>query len=83
MNNILFLYTSLGTRAMPRVFFLYKNIKKNKNFKILGLAATPDLKVILIILIIKLNLHDRSLSEPNCNTGLKNFGCGSGYKAVL
>ena len=82
------------TRARPRViFFIYKNIKKNKNLKILdffkrsypkilGLAATPDLKIIFIILIIKLNLHDLSLSESDCNTGLKNIGCGSDYKVV-
>jgi len=72
---------------------LYKNIKKNKNLKILGfsvkvyprilgLAATPDLRVIFIILIIKLNLHDPSLSESGYNTGSKNTGCGSGYKVV-
>jgi len=48
----------------------------------LGLVATPDLKVIFIILIITLNLHDSSLSEPDCNTGPKNIGCGSGYKVV-
>ena len=47
--------------------------------RILGLAITPDLK---IILIIKLNLHDPSLSEHDCNTGPKNIGCGSGYKIV-
>ena len=74
-------------------FFLYKNIKKNKNLeilgffkrpypKILGLATTTDLKVIFIILIIKLNLHDLSLSEADCNTGLKNIGCGFDYKVV-
>jgi hypothetical protein len=50
--------------------------------RILGLAVTPDLKVIFIILIIKLNLHDPSLSEPGCNTGPKNIGCGSGYKVM-
>jgi len=50
--------------------------------KILGLAATPDLKVIFIILIITLNLYDPSLSEPDCNTGPKNIRCGSGYKVV-
>jgi len=50
--------------------------------RVLGLAATPDLKVIFIILIITLNLHDPSLSEPDCNTGPKNIGCGSGYKVV-
>ena len=33
----------------------------------LGLAVTPDPKVILIILIIILNLHDLSLSEFGCN----------------
>ena len=81
------------TRAMSRIIFYIKILKKNKNLKILSfiarpyprilsLAATPDLKVIFIILIIKLNLHDLSLSEPNCNTGLKNIGCGSDYKVV-
>jgi hypothetical protein len=63
-------------------FFCIKNIKKNKNLKILGLAATPDLRVIFIILIIKLNLHDPSLSDYSCNTGPKNTGCESGYKVV-
>jgi hypothetical protein len=78
---------------MPRVFFCIKNIKKNKNLKILGfsaklypkilgLAATPDLRVIFIILIIKLNLHDPSLSESGCNTGPKNTGYGSDYKVL-
>jgi hypothetical protein len=86
--------TSFDTRAMPRViFFSIKNIKKNKSLKILcfsaklyprilGLAATFDLRVIFIILIIKLNLHDPSLSESGSNTGPKNTGCGSGYKIV-
>ena len=50
--------------------------------RILGLAITSDLKVIFIILILKLNLHDPSLSEPDYNTGPKNIGCGSGYKVV-
>jgi len=50
--------------------------------RVLGLAATPDLKVIFIILIITLNLHASSLSEPGCNTGPKNIGCGSGYKVM-
>jgi hypothetical protein len=79
---------------MPRVnLFCIKNIKKNKKITILGfsaklypiilgLAATPDLRVIFIILIIKLNLHDPSLSESGCNTGPTNTGCGSGYKVV-
>ena len=49
---------------------------------ILGVAATPDLIVIFIILIIKLNLHDPSLCESGYNTGPKNIGCGSGYKVV-
>jgi hypothetical protein len=35
--------------------------------KILGLSATPDTKVIFIILIIILNLYDLSLSEFGCN----------------
>jgi hypothetical protein len=50
--------------------------------KVLDLAITSDLKVIFIILIITLNLHDPSLSESDCNTGPKNIGCGSGYKVV-
>jgi len=50
--------------------------------RILDLAATPYLRVIFIILIIKLNLHDSSLSESGCNTGPKNTGYGSGYKVV-
>jgi p-aminobenzoyl-glutamate transporter AbgT len=33
----------------------------------LSLPATPDPKVIFIILIIILNLHDSSLSEFGCN----------------
>ena len=54
----------------------------NLYLKNLGLAATPDLRVIFIILIIKLNLHDPSLSESDCNTGPKNIECGSSYKVV-
>jgi hypothetical protein len=50
--------------------------------RVLSLAATSDLKVICIILIITLNLHDPSLSESDCNTEPKNIGCGSGYKVV-
>ena len=50
--------------------------------KALGLAATLDLKVIFIILIIILNLHDLSLSESVCNTGPKSIGCESGYKVM-
>jgi hypothetical protein len=50
--------------------------------KALGLAATLDLRVIFIILIIILNLHDLSLSECGCNIGPKSIGCGFGYKVV-
>jgi hypothetical protein len=35
--------------------------------KALGLAATLDPRILFIILIIILNLHDLSLSEPDCN----------------
>ena len=35
--------------------------------KTLGLAATLDPRVIFIILIIILNLHDSSLNESDCN----------------
>ena len=47
--------------------------------RILGLAATPDLKVILII---TLNLHDPSLSGGGCNTRSNSLGCRSGCKVV-
>jgi hypothetical protein len=50
--------------------------------KALGLAATLNRRVIFIILIMILNLHDLSLSEFGCNTGPKSIGCGSGYKVV-
>jgi hypothetical protein len=50
--------------------------------RVLGLAATPDLRVIFIILIITLNLHDISLSEFGCNTRPNSLGCGSGCKVV-
>jgi hypothetical protein len=46
--------------------------------KALDLAATLDPRIIFIIL----NLHDLSLSEPDCNTEPKSIGCGSDYKVV-
>ena len=46
------------------------------------LVVTLDLKVILIILIITLNLHDPSLSGSDCNTRPNSLGCGSNYKVV-
>jgi hypothetical protein len=48
----------------------------------LGLAATLDPRIILLILIIILNLHYLSLSESGCNTRLKSLGCESGCKVV-
>jgi hypothetical protein len=50
--------------------------------RILGLATTLDPKVIFIISIIILNLHDLSLSESSCNTGPKSIECGFCYKVV-
>jgi hypothetical protein len=50
--------------------------------RVLGLTATPDPRVIFIILIIILNLHDSSLSGSSCNTRLNSFGCGSDYKVM-
>jgi hypothetical protein len=47
-----------------------------------GLTATFNPRVIFIILIIILNLHDSSLSESGCNTEPKSLGCGSGCKVV-
>ena len=46
------------------------------------LAATLDPRVIFIILIIILNLHNSSLSESGYNTGPKSLECGSGCKVV-
>jgi hypothetical protein len=48
----------------------------------LGLAATSDLRVIFIILIITLNLHDPSLSGSECNTRHNSLGYGSSCKVV-
>jgi len=42
----------------------------------LGVAATPDPRVIFIILIITLNLHDSSLSGSGCNTRSNSIECG-------
>jgi hypothetical protein len=50
--------------------------------KVLGLAATTDLRVIFIILIITLNLHDPSLSGCGCNTRSDSLVCRSGCKVV-
>jgi len=50
--------------------------------RILGLAATPYLRVIFIILIIILNLYDPSLNGCSCNTKHNSLGCGSCYKVV-
>jgi len=50
--------------------------------KVFGLAATFDPRVIFIILIIILNLHDSSLIESSCNSGPKSLGCGSVCKVV-
>jgi len=51
--------------------------------RVLSLAATSNQRVIFIILIITLNLHDPSLSGFDCNTRPNNLGCGSDYKVVL
>jgi len=57
----------LSAKICPRVF---------------GLVATLDPRVIFIILIIILNLHDSSLSESGYNTEPKSRECGSGCKVV-
>jgi len=74
-------------------FFLHKKYQKKLRSKSvrsfckvilesLGLAVTPDPRVIFIILKITLNLHDQSLSGPDCNTRPNSLGCGSGCKVV-
>jgi hypothetical protein len=50
--------------------------------RVLGLTATPDLRVKFIILIITLNLHDLSLSGFDCNTRPNSLGCEFGCKVV-
>jgi len=50
--------------------------------KVLDLAATPNSKIIFIILIITLNLYDPSLSESGCNTRPNSLGYSSGCKVV-
>jgi len=50
--------------------------------RLLGLAATSDPRVIFIILIITLNLHDPSLSGFGCNTKPNNLACGSDCKVI-
>jgi len=50
--------------------------------KAVSLAATLDSRVIFIILIIILKLHDSSLSESGCNAGPKSLECDSGCKVV-
>jgi len=53
----------------------------------LGLFATPDPKVIFIILIIILNLHDSSVSKFGCNIKPETFDMSllarSCYKSVI
>ena len=50
--------------------------------KVFSVVATLHPRVIFIILIIILNLHDSSLSESGCNTGPKSLECESGCKVV-
>jgi len=50
--------------------------------RVLGLAATPDLKMIFIILIITLNLHDPSLNGSDCNIRPNSLGYGPDCKVV-
>jgi len=50
--------------------------------RVLGFAAMSDSRVIFIILIITLNLHDPSLSGFGCNTRSNNLGCGFSCKVV-
>jgi hypothetical protein len=76
-------------------FFFFFNIKKIKKLKskrlsfstklylrVLSLTTASHPRVIFIILIIILNLHEPSLSKSDFNTIPKSFGCGSGYKFV-
>jgi len=50
--------------------------------RVLDVAGRSDPRVIFIILIITLNLHNPSLSGFDCNTRSNNLECGSGCKVV-
>jgi len=50
--------------------------------RVFGLTVMSDLKVIFIILIITLNLHDPSLNGSSCNTRPNSLGCGYDCKVV-
>jgi hypothetical protein len=50
--------------------------------KTFSLVATFDPRVIFIILIIILNLHDSSLNESGCNTGPKSLECEYSCKVI-
>jgi hypothetical protein len=50
--------------------------------KAFSLVATFEPRVIFIILIIILNLHDSSLSEYSCSTEPKSLECESDCKVV-
>ena len=77
---------------MPWVnYFLH--LKKSQDLKmlgffaklyprVLGLVATPNPRVIFIILIITLNLHGLNLSGFDCNTRPNSIGHGSSCKVV-
>jgi hypothetical protein len=84
------------TKAYATGYFFHciKNIEKCEVLRVLGLlakiyprvfglTATLDSRVIFIILIIILNLHDSSLIESSCNSRPKSLGCRSDCKIVL
>jgi hypothetical protein len=50
--------------------------------RVLGLTATSDQRVIFIVLIIILNLHEPILSGSDCNTRPNNLGCEFDCKVV-
>jgi hypothetical protein len=50
--------------------------------RVLDLVETPDSRVIFIILIITLNLHDPNLSGFGCNTRPNSIGHESDSKVV-
>jgi hypothetical protein len=50
--------------------------------RVLDVTATPDSRVIFLILIITLNMHYPSLSGFDCNTRPNSLRYGSGCKVV-
>ena len=74
-----------------QLFFAFHKKLRSKSIRffaklyprVLSLVATSNPRVIFIILIVTLNLHDLNLSGFDCNTRPNSIGRGSSCKVVL